>query len=229
MGTKFGTALALTAMRARMLTLRAGLALLLTLPTAAQTAERPARTGPLRYGPAVRSESGGSAPLVCRPLYLRGDAARGGLLLDYVAGKHLPLLEGFVAYRSCRMDTTADPPRPEGLGPWAVLEVAQHHIHYPRFPYFVEARSTPAWERNLVAYWGVFKPRGTLEAVVVDWQHKLIVARKPTELQAPPGRDPLPAPRWDYSYRRRAGWQLTARFEFAGQTLRLPISPHLLR
>lgn len=223
-------------MRARMLMLGAGLALLLTLPSVAQ------QRGPLRYGAELRAaESGETALLVCRPLYLRGDAVageaphrtvRGEVFLDYIAGDYLPLLTGFIAYRTCRVDQTTNPPRVEGLGQWAIVDVAQRHVCYPRFLYFDEARSTPAWQRNLVAYWGMFGEPGTLEAVVVDWQHKLIVARHATELKAPPDGDPLPAPRWDYSYRRRApelGWRLAAHFEFAGQTLRLLVSSAFLR
>lgn len=209
----------------------AGLLLLSALPAASQRRRATPRppAGPLRYGAEVRGESEGNSPLVCRPLYLVGEKTIGDQLLDHIAGDTLPLLEGYVAYRACRMNASANPPRPEGLGPWAVVEVARRHVNYPRFLYFDDARSTPAWHRNLVAYWGVFGRPGRLEAMVMDWQYRLIVARQSTKLAVPPGTDPLPAPRWVKPGGAGEEKPVEAQFEFAGQTHRLTISSRFLR
>lgn len=210
-------------------------ALLLTLvtPTAAQRRGTRPR-GPLRYGPELRGESPGTGPLVCRALYLRANARAGGdLLLNHIVGDYLMLLPGFVAYRTCTLSTTTNPPRPEELGPWAVVDIAQRRVDFPRFYLFDEARSTPAWRRNLVAYWGVYKsPSGalTLQALVVDWQHRVIVLREATKLD-PADSSPLEAPRWIKVPASKAGddSRLEAHFEFAGHTLRLAIPPRVLR
>ena len=211
----------------------AALLLTLVMPSAAQRSS--ARRGPLRYGEELRGEAPGTSPLVCRALYLRANARTGGdLLLNHMVGDYLTLLPGFVAYRTCTLSTTTNPPRPEGLGPWAVVDITRKRVDFPRFYLFDEARSTPAWRRNLVAYWGVYKsPSGalTLQALVVDWQHRVIVLREATTLEAPANSSPLQAPRWIKVPASKAGddSRLEAHFQFAGHTLRLAIPPRVLR
>jgi len=184
----------------------AGLILCLALPLFAQRRRTPAPrqssgqarpAGLLRYGTELKSATGEP---VCRELFLRGQRPVDDVLLDYVAGTTIGLIEGFFAYRACRVDPGKIPPEFVGLGPWAVVDVAGRNVNYPRMYLFDEARSTPAWRRNLVAYWGIFiEPLSgavKLQAVVYDWQHRLIVARQAIELEVPGSGEPLPAPRW---------------------------------
>ncbi len=180
--------------------------LCLVLPVLAQRRRAPAPrqssgearpAGPLRYGAELKSAVGEP---VCRELLLRGRTTAEDVLLDYVAGTTIGLIEGFFAYRACRLDPAKNPPESTGLGPWAVVDVAGRSVNYLRMYLFDEARSTPAWRRNLVAYWGIFTDARTgarkLQAVVYDWQHRLIVARQATELEVPASGGALPAPRW---------------------------------
>jgi len=208
----------------------AGLILCLALPLFAQRRRTPASrqslgqarpAGPLHYGAELKSATGEP---VCRELLLVGRAPAEDVLLDYVAGTTIGLIEGFFAYRACRVDPAKNPPEFMGLGPWAVVDVAGRSVNYPRMYLFDEARSTPAWRRNLVAYWGIFiEPLSgavKLQAVVYDWQHRLIVARQTAELAAP-DEDPLPAPRWLSP--------IEVRFQHAAKTYEVEISHRFVR
>lgn len=198
------------------------LALVLVVPAVAQ------RAGRLRTGAEVKGATPDGTALACRPLYLPIGRGHEDILLDYITGDLLPLVEGYFAYRACRLDSSVAPPQPTGLGPWAVVDVAARHVRYQNWPYYVEGRSTPAWRRNLVAYWGVFG--GRLEAVVADWQLNLMVERTSTDIELPPGSEPLPAPRWVHLGREYDDEpRVEARFEFAGERLRLALSPRVLR